>query len=134
MIHVGEQLRPFLERKIGRTLTPHAQFVANQVGMRWWIVALDAYRAGCSVELHSAGDRGALSRKFIRYIAELVWTKLDVQRITGLVRADNADALETNDRLGFVREGVMRKALDGQDIVIFGMLRDECRWLPREKG
>lgn len=32
-------------------------------------------------------------------------------------------------RLGFVQEGVCRKALDGKDVIIFGMLRDECRFL-----
>src|SRR5688572_11646753 len=107
MIHSGDQLREPLQRAIACTLSPYAIFFANETPQgKWWIVALDAYRAGCSVELHSAGEPGALTRRFIRFLAECIWTKLDVQRVTGMVRADNTAALTTNDRLGFVREGV----------------------------
>jgi hypothetical protein len=35
--------------------------------------------------------------------------------------------------LGFQQEGFMRKAVEGiRDAVLFGMLRHECRYLPKE--
>ncbi len=51
-------------------------------------------------------------------------------RVTGLVRVDNLDAQRLDENLGFVREGVMRSAAsDGTDMILYGMLRDECRYI-----
>jgi RimJ/RimL family protein N-acetyltransferase len=55
---------------------------------------------------------------------------LKCNRITGLVRVDNFKAQRFDEHLGFKREGVMRKACkDGQDLIVYGMLREECRFL-----
>jgi hypothetical protein len=52
------------------------------------------------------------------------------ERITTETPVSNTRMCRLNDHLGFVREGVKRKAADdGGDAVLFGMLRDECRWL-----
>jgi hypothetical protein len=133
-IYVGDVWRAALEHAINRELSPHAQFMANVTPAGVWIVAFDEYREGASVTLHSAGARGALTRRFIRAVARRIWDELDVRRVNGIVRADNADALETNKRLGFIVEGVQREGYVGpdgvHDIVLMGMLRSECRWLP----
>lgn len=133
-IYIGEPFRAGLESAINRALTPDAQFMANVTPAGVWIVAFDEYRPGCSVTLHSAGARGALTRRFIRAVARRIWGELDVRRVNGIVRSDNHAALETNKRLGFVVEGVQRQGYVGpdgvHDIVLMGMLRSECRWLP----
>ena len=48
-----------------------------------------------------------------------------VARITGLVPAANKAAAEFDEHLGFVKEGCMRKALNGEDVLIYGFLREE---------
>ena len=56
--------------------------------------------------------------------------QLQCNRITGLVRVDNLAAQKFDEHLGFVKEGLLRKAAkDGTDYIVYGMLREECRWL-----
>lgn len=51
-------------------------------------------------------------------------------RVTVETPVSHPVMLRVNDHLGFVREGIKRGAADdGGDLVIFGMLREECRWI-----
>ncbi len=55
---------------------------------------------------------------------------LNRTRITAETAVSNRRMIRVNEHLGFVREGVKRKAADdGGDAIVFGMLREECRWL-----
>ena len=54
---------------------------------------------------------------------------LQVRRITTTVTADNATAIDMNERLGFTREGTLREYNDGKDTDIFGMLVQDCKWI-----
>jgi RimJ/RimL family protein N-acetyltransferase len=59
--------------------------------------------------------------------------QLGVTRVTGLVAADNAAARKFDEHIGFVFEGTMRRGMaDGTDLIVYGMLRDECRWINHE--
>ena len=52
------------------------------------------------------------------------------RRVTGLVHDNNHDARRFDEHLGFKQEGVLRKAApDGDDMIVYGMLREECRWI-----
>ena len=54
-------------------------------------------------------------------------------RLTSMVAASNRLARKTNEKAGFVQEGVIRKGFDGtDDLIVYGMLRNECRWLPKD--
>lgn len=55
-----------------------------------------------------------------------------VRRITVRVRDDNIASKKLMNKLGFVKEGVLRKAMDGIDVIIYGMLREECKYLVRD--
>lgn len=48
--------------------------------------------------------------------------------LSAMVRADNIRSLRLVRTLGFRLEGVM-KGFDFGDMLMFGMLRGECRWL-----
>lgn len=54
-----------------------------------------------------------------------------VDRVTALVDADATDIQRFDERLGFVKEGVLRKAHPNGDAIIYGMLREECKWVPK---
>jgi len=56
-------------------------------------------------------------------------------RVTATTEATNQPARAFLCRLGFQQEGVIRQALPGgADAVIYGLLRDECRWLRNPDG
>lgn len=50
-----------------------------------------------------------------------------VARVTGLVSMSNARCLRLIEKIGFVREGVMRDALPGADLAVYGFLPGEFR-------
>ena len=86
---------------------------------------------GNGIMMNVAGaDRSWLTRSFLRTVFEYPFKQLGCSRVSGLVRVDNKDAIRFDERLGFVREGVIRKGdEDGTDLILYGMLKEECRWL-----
>jgi RimJ/RimL family protein N-acetyltransferase len=84
-----------------------------------------------SVNMHIALEAGwSLSRNQIQIAFAYPFEQLECQRITGTIRADNFPAQRLAEKLGFVQEGRMRCACkDGTDMIVYGMLRDECRWI-----
>ena len=51
-------------------------------------------------------------------------------RVTAQTSSSNKRTHSLVERLGFVKEGVLRCAVDGkEDIWVYGMLKSECKWL-----
>lgn len=56
--------------------------------------------------------------------------QLECVRITAAIKEGNEPAIRLAKRLGFRKEGVIRKEYDGKsNAIIFGLLRSECRWI-----
>lgn len=124
------------------------RFVATQCGVTRWVapvsigveergeiiggfVAVDCYD-GIDIMCNIAGLRGRYwaTRRFFRACFKYLFKQLGLRRVTGLVDASNLAARALNERLGFKQEGVLRKrAPGGGDMIVYGMLREECRWL-----
>jgi len=118
--------RAYLEAKLGVTLHPDAQFIANVEP--YGVAAFERY-TGDDIEMHYGGEPGFLTRKFIRSIAIYVFRQLGCNRLTGRVPAFRPKGAEMALRIGFTHEGTLRQAINGEDVLIFGMLKEECRWL-----
>jgi len=87
---------------------------------------------GPSISIHVAAEPGRrwLNRDFLFRVFAYPFLQLSCNRVTGLVRVDNLDAQRFDEHLGFVREGIIRQgAEDKTDFILYGMLKDECRWL-----
>lgn len=94
-------------------------------------VVFDMY-TGPSITMHVAAVPGKrwMTRDYLFRCFAYPFIQLQCNRVTGLVRADNVVAQKFDEHLGFVREGVIRKgAEDGTDFILYGMLKEECRWL-----
>jgi RimJ/RimL family protein N-acetyltransferase len=81
-----------------------------------------------NIDMHIAARPKSnwVSRGYFHAVFELPFLVLEVPRITGLIRAQNLRAQRFVSRLGFQYEGRMRKAFpDGEDLVIYGLLREE---------
>jgi RimJ/RimL family protein N-acetyltransferase len=85
--------------------------------------------SACDISMSFAGEGNWLTRKFLRTMFAYPFLQLGVRRVTGHVSVDNVKSLRLAERMGAKREGVMRDALPTGDLVIFGMLRSECRWV-----
>lgn len=87
---------------------------------------------GPSICMHVASEPGTrwLTRDFLFRVFAYPFIQLGCNRVTGLVRTDNMEARRFDEHLGFKQEGVIRKgASDGTDMILYGMLLEECRWL-----
>lgn len=87
-----------------------------------------------SVQMHIAAIPGKrwCTREFILAFFGYPFVQLRLSRVTALVRASNVDSLKFCDHIGMTREGVLREATAEGDLVIFGMLRRECRYLDEQ--
>lgn len=98
-------------------------------------VIFEGYFAG-SINIHVAAIPGRrwMTRQFLQETFYYPFVQLDCHRLTGVVADSNEEAKRFDEHLGFVREGRIRKgAPDGTDLIIYGMLKEECRFLPKEK-
>jgi L-amino acid N-acyltransferase YncA len=96
-------------------------------------VVFDNYlKAYGSIQMHAAAVPGRrwLTRAFLGECFRYPFEQLDCRRIVGLVRSSNLEARRFDEGLGFVKEGIIREAYpNGDDMIIYGMLRRECRHL-----
>jgi len=118
--------RAYLEERLGCTLEPDAQFIANT--SPYGVAGFERWN-GSDMEVHYTGERGFLTRSFLRALARYVFLQHECDRLTGRIPADRPDAAKLGLRLGFTHEGTLRRAHNGADILIYGMLKEECRWL-----
>ena len=74
-------------------------------------------------------DPRCMSRRVLRAIFTAAFSQ--AKRLTAEVEPDNRRALQQVQRLGFVHEGYRPLGLEGtRDTIVFGMLKEECRYLP----
>lgn len=86
---------------------------------------------GANIEAHIAAQPGAnwLTREFLWAMFDYPFNQLGVQRITGLVPAKNLAARRFDEHLGFVIEATLEGALPGDDLIVYRLRREDCRWL-----
>jgi hypothetical protein len=75
-------------------------------------------------------DFRCISRRLLEVIFSTLFSQ--AVRITAQVRPDNQQANRSVRRLGFQFEGFQRFAIEGRwDANLYGMLANECRYLPK---
>lgn len=88
--------------------------------------------ADCNMHVASDGSRRWLTREFLVHVFSYPFVQLNLRRVTALVPSRNQHALNFDRKLGFRDEGYFRHAMPDDDIVALGMLRGDCRFIPRE--
>jgi hypothetical protein len=120
---VGERLP--VERKWQKTI---AQIDGLEVLA---VVLYDCYNL-VNIDMHIAtnGRRDWLTKFFLWAAFDYPFNQLGVRRITAKPPSNYPAAIAFAKRVGFRQEGVLRcAAADGADVVVLGMLREECRFL-----
>ena len=95
------------------------------------VVLYDNFSAcDCNIHIASDGTGNWLRRAFLVTCFMHPFAQWGLRRVTGLVPAKNTDALRFDLHLGFEQEGYLRHALPDDDLVLLGMLRENCRFIP----
>jgi RimJ/RimL family protein N-acetyltransferase len=70
------------------------------------------------------------SRVILHTIFWYPFCQLGMSRLTAITELENDHVRTFLSRLGFQQEGIMRRGFrSGADAAVYGMLREECRWL-----
>lgn len=78
-------------------------------------------------------DHSCMTKNVLRAIFTAAFSQ--AVRLTAEVEPHNRLALKQVQRMGFVYEGYKRMGLEGtRDVLQYGMLRDDCKYLPGYKG
>ena len=90
------------------------------------------FQPGNSVQMHVAALAGEfwLNRPFLAAAFRYPFIQLGVRRVGVTVESNNSKSLRLVRRAGWTQEGIAREAGgEGIDIIHFGMLKSECRFL-----
>lgn len=77
----------------------------------------------------AATDRRWLTRSNLFTFFAYPFLQLGCGRVSCVSYKRNRHARKFIEKLGWRLEGVHRKALRGHDVVSYGMLKNECRWI-----
>jgi len=109
----------------------HAIGIRSEAGLHGVVVFDSFTTAGCWISVASDGGRRWLTRELLIRVFAYPFLQCGHPRINAFISAGNQASLALCEGLGFVREGVMRQAgFNGEDLIMLGMLRSECSWLP----
>lgn len=119
-MHIGE---PFGENDIAIGVEEAGELIAG--------VVYNMY-SKASISMHVAAVPGKrwTTKEFMYAFFAYPFLQLNCNRVTGLVRTSNEQARRFDEHVGFIQEGVIRQAFeDGEDAILYGMLKSECKWI-----
>lgn len=91
--------------------------------------------SGMNAYMHVGAEDGArwLDKSFLFSAFDYPFSQLGLRRVTAKVKAKNQKAISFIENLGFEYEGAMRHFFKEDDALIYGMLKERCRFLDMRK-
>ena len=69
------------------------------------------------------------TRKYLREVFSYPFLKLGYNRVNAFVRVDNQKSHFLCQRLGFKKEAYLQRWYGNADGIMYGMLKENCKWL-----
>lgn len=92
-------------------------------------VVYHEYR-GNDIQMSTAATSpGWLSEGILRALFAYPFITLKCDRVTAFTPKGSAHSRRFLEKLGFVEEGNMRRGFAGDDCIVYGMLKEECKWI-----
>lgn len=129
-----EELIPWAQDRISHVrFRPDAKAIGIEFdGRLRGVTVFDTFSVNdCLVSVASDGGWAWFTREFAVRTMAYPFHQCQLSRITCLISELNQPSLRFTRRFGgWVHEGTLRKAgPDGEHLLLFGMLREDCRWL-----
>lgn len=128
-----DRLLPWAQERVGVRFRSDAYTIGLERGGD--LVAVVVYDtlsdADCCIHIASDGTKRWMNRELLLAAFSYPFIQLGLRRVTGMVPANNTQALAFDENLGFVREGYHPHALPDGDLISLGMARETCRFIPQ---
>lgn len=89
------------------------------------------YDNSCHMHIATARTRRWATRQTLQQIFGYPFARLGLSRVNVQIAVSNIQTQITCLKLGFTYEGTKRAAFDGEDAVMMGMQRRDCRFIPQ---
>jgi len=129
-----DKLLPWAQERIGVTFRRDAYTIGLEKADKLVaVVVYDSFsETDCCMHIASDGTKAWMNKALLVSAFAYPFIQLGLNRVTGLVPASNAAALQFDENLGFVREGYHPQAgPKGDDLISLGMLKSSCRFIPK---
>lgn len=130
LLYADEIVGRWVERQMGvKIIPPYTAFgMIGPDGLLVGAMIFNGFNEG-SAEVSIYAPR-AVSRGSLRAAATYVFETNGCNRLTARTRASSLSVRRFIEKVGFQQEGVLRAYYqDGEDAILYGLLRSECRWL-----
>jgi len=89
---------------------------------------------GMNANMHIGAEEGSrwMTRAFLHAAFDYPFNQLNLRRLTACIHSKNKKAIAFDEHLGFEYEGMQRHYYEDGDMLIYGMLREKCRFLERK--
>lgn len=82
-----------------------------------------------TVQMSTAAIGPWATRETLRVMFDYPFNQLRCQKIWAVVAARNRKGRVYAEKIGCEQEGYMKRGLGSDDAVLYGMLRENCRWI-----
>lgn len=106
---------------------PYRIFLACKGNDAKGVVLYKNYTSG-DIEMVCAGEPGWVTPGLLKFVLSYPFEQLNCNRITCLAHRKNKAMRGYLVRMGFKLEGVKRKAINGEDLMMYGLLKGKTRW------
>lgn len=107
---------------------------ADKDGLIAGVVFLNYKQHSVDINLGAISAKWS-SRAVFKRIAHFAYDALAVERISASVGKKNKRSRKLLEGTGFRLEGCLRKGFSkDEDMMIYGLLRDECRWIGKKEN
>lgn len=132
-----EGMRAYAERVLAIQLREDAKFIGladTKTGEFQIVFGFDTFSpTNCFMHIAAEHGLGVMRRNYayiLRWVFDYPFNQCGLRRISSLVSENNKASWLLTSKRGGSFEGVLRKAGEnGEDMYLFGMLREECTWL-----
>ncbi len=127
----------WVAERVGRSLpwTDDAVLGLEREGELIAGIVIDGYVPGARASMHCAAEgKHWLDRTFLHACFDYAFNQLGLQALVNPVAASNTASLRFTRHIGFKEIARVPRAWDGQDdLVLFAMSRDDCRWIGADR-
>lgn len=83
---------------------------------------------GCELSVASTTPK-FLTRAFLRVVFGYPFKQCGMVRISAVIEDGNINAIDMDERLGFIREAILKQWYGDKDGILLRMTKDECKWI-----